>query len=586
MNLYTKPAVILILLFTSSLFALEVDVEEIRSDRVDFINYRGPHSNPDSVRAIYSIGSGLGRRVKAAGTNRRVRYYNKYSVVRALSPKEPEKYAADIISLDGKARVNHIKNVRRIIAAYLTEMYGYNAREARALALFVTYYNAIHRGDMDYFNTKYKGVVLGHINGTNAGIARVWHQWPGKTKLIIPLTQQSKKGIIEEIDPFVISGEKTRQLARKDENALDERKEISGMKKRSVKKERERIEDKKKEQEKTETGLTEKEKEIKKDRDTLSRKKEELKKKQEELDREKKTAEKITDPDKQKQKRREIEEKKKDLDREKEKTAGDEKKIEKREETVSREKEELKKEKEETQRQEKDLEEKEKDLEKEKSEIEEDETRKEIKKDPDKTEEKLKEKARELQERKEALDQRENSLRDKNLDRNVYANRLYYLKIKEYLVGGHYNNEMLMIDPVKKKVIFKSPIDNICGQRYDISSEGVVVITHLGNHKSGHRLTLLDRETLKPIRSGTDDVFWRSFIEIREGYIYAIMIEQGRYYLGKYDKNLKLVARSNEWINENTFITFFDDLIYINRQDKQIIVLEKDTLTVVDVIKP
>jgi hypothetical protein len=86
----------------------------------------------------------------------------------------------------------------------------------------------------------------------------------------------------------------------------------------------------------------------------------------------------------------------------------------------------------------------------------------------------------------------------------------------------------------------------------------------MGNHRSGHRLTILDRETLKPLLYGTDDVFWRSFIEIRDGFIYAITIENGRYFLGKYDQNLKIVARSNEWVNENTFITFFDEFIYIN----------------------
>ena len=74
------------------------------------------------------------------------------------------------------------------------------------------------------------------------------------------------------------------------------------------------------------------------------------------------------------------------------------------------------------------------------------------------------------------------------MDKNIYANKLYYLKIKEYLDGGHYNNEMYMIDAATMKVMFKSPAEYICGSRYDVFSGGVVVITHRGSHTMGHRL--------------------------------------------------------------------------------------------------
>ena len=91
-------------------------------------------------------------------------------------------------------------------------MYGYDYRDARALALFTTYYNAVHRGDMTYFKSRYKKVVLKHLNSGNAGISTKYYNWPGRTRMVIPLTEADKRGKIRLVDPFIIADEKTRKL--------------------------------------------------------------------------------------------------------------------------------------------------------------------------------------------------------------------------------------------------------------------------------------------------------------------------------------------------------------------------------------
>ncbi len=143
-----------------------------------------------------------------------------------------------------------------------------------------------------------------------------------------------------------------------------------------------------------------------------------------------------------------------------------------------------------------------------------------------------------------------------------------------------------MINASTKKIEFKSPVTNICGRRYDVFSGGIVVITHRGSHVSGHRLTLIDREKLTAKISGEDNIFWRSFIEIKENNIYAIIKEGDNFYLGKFDQDLKLVVKSKEKINENTFITFFDKYIYVNGYNKNIVVLNKDDFSLEGEIKP
>jgi len=46
------------------------------------------------------------------------------------------------------------------------------------------------------------------------------------------------------------------------------------------------------------------------------------------------------------------------------------------------------------------------------------------------------------------------------------------------------------------------------------------------------------------------------------------------------------VAKSKEELSENTFISFWDSYIYINRRDGRIIVLNREDLGFIDEVKP
>ncbi len=580
-----------IVLFSVSLFAIEVDIDEIKTKKVDFVNYTGKGNKSESINEIKSIGYRLSYLVKNGKTDTPLRFNMKYSVIRALSKDEKDKFSADIIFIDKTARVDHIRNVRRIISAYLEGMYGYTGREADAVAVYTTYYNAIYRGNTDYFASKYSDMVIKHITKRNAGISTLWSDWPGKTAIIIPLTEENKRGEIGGIDPFIISDDKVKEEVRKDKDNKENTKEIINLKEKDIDKSKKDLtEDKKK--------LDEKKKETQVEKKKVEDKKVENVKKKEELKKEKEEVKKIKDPEKKKVKEEEIkkkedevkkEEKKiteteKKVNKEEDKIKKDEKVIEKKEEEIKKKEEDVKKDKTTTENSDKentpgDTKDKQKDN-----------TTDTTKDKPaEKTavkEETLKKKEETLKEKEKELDKREDTLKDKVPSEGVFGLKIYYLEVKEYLEAGHYNNAMYMINTTTKKIDFKSPVENICGRRYDVFSGGIAVITHSGTHEAGHRLTLLDRETLKATTTGEDNIFWRSFIEIKENNIYAIIKDGETFYLGKFDAKLKLIAKSTEKINGNTFITFFEKFIYVTREDKTIIVLKVDDLTLSDVIKP
>jgi hypothetical protein len=582
MKKYLFAAIICI--FTASLFAIEVDIDEIKTKKVNFVNYTGKGSKSETVSEIKSIGYRLSYQVKKSKTDDLFRYHMKYSILRALAKDDKEKFSADILFIDKDARVDHIRNVRRIISAYLEGMYGYTTREADAVAVYTTYYNAVYRGNLDYFSSKYSTEVTKHLTKNNAGISTLWSDWPGKTAIVIPLTEENKRGEIGGIDPFVISDENVKEEVKKEKDNKTTTDEVIKIKEKEIGKNKKDIEEDKK-------IIEDKKKETQDEKKKIEIKKEETEKKKEEIKKEKEETAKIKDPEKRKVKEEEIKKKEDEVKKEEKKITETEKKIVKEEEKIKEDEKKIDKKEEEIKKKEDEVKKEKTDTVKEKTtgETKDNKNKKtETGKDENTSvkDEALKKKEETLKEKEKELDKREDKLKDKDSGEGVFGLKIYYLEVKDYLEGGHYNNTMYMINTTTKKIDFKSPVTNICGRRYDVFSGGIAVITHTGDHKAGHRLTLIDRETLKEIKTGEDNIFWRSFIEVKDNQIYAIIKDQETYYLGKFDMNLKLIAKSPEKINSNTFITFFEKSIYINREDKTIIVLKIEDLTLSDVIKP
>jgi hypothetical protein len=232
------------------------------------------------------------------------------------------------------------------------------------------------------------------------------------------------------------------------------------------------------------------------------------------------------------------------------------------------------------------VEEKKQEVAAEKKDIQRDETALRIQKEPEKVQKELEKKSEELAAREQEVSKREEAAKKGETDSSIFGGIFYYLKIKEYLTGGHYNNEMYAINAATSKIVCKSPMSNICGHKFDIFKEGVVVITHKGDHRAGHFLTLLDLKTLEPKATGADAVFFRSFVEVRDNRIYAVLNRDDSYFLGRFDTAMKTLAVSKDSVDPDSSVTFFGELIYINGSDKKILVLNKEDLSTKGLITP
>ena len=224
-------------LFLAGVSALEVNEPELKvtgSETIEFINYTGPHKVIDSLEAIKRIGSDMGKTIvpeKASSVGNK----NKYYVVHAVDATEKDKLDADILFIGPDATVDHVINLRRIISAYLSSAYGYSQKDADTLAVFITVYNAVYRGQYDVYQSKYKAFVMQNLSKDNCGLSVNYKDWPGKSEIVIPLYDIN--GGLSTVDTSVISDSTVVDSMKEDDDKnVESRKDMVDLKEREAEK--------------------------------------------------------------------------------------------------------------------------------------------------------------------------------------------------------------------------------------------------------------------------------------------------------------------------------------------------------------
>ncbi len=263
---------LVVLLWPLSLYgqtSLEVDEEELESqiDRsVEFQNYTGPYDRIDPAEEIFQIGRSLAAQIDGPGGRGRIG--NSYQVIRVADPDVLEGLDADILYILPQGRVDHIDNVRRILAGYLEAAYDYSRSDALLLAELVTIYNAIYRGNLDFYRGRYKDAVLSNLSAA-VGISTLYSDWPGATELVTPLDSGAEPGRLRSIDPIELTDEGVEdQLREQEDRGIETREDAVDLMERAIDQEEERIEEE-------EEAIAEAEQELQQREEELQRQSEE-----------------------------------------------------------------------------------------------------------------------------------------------------------------------------------------------------------------------------------------------------------------------------------------------------------------------
>ncbi|QFI14836.1 P83/100 family protein [Borrelia sp. CA_690] len=186
--------------------AREVDREKLKdfvNMDLEFVNYKGPYDFSNTYEQIVGIGEFLARPLINSNSNSS--YYGKYFINRFIDDKD-KKASVDVFSISSKSQLDSIYNLRKILVGYLIKSFDYDRSSAELISKVITIYNAVYRGDLDYYKGFYIEPALKSLTKENAGLSRVFSQWAGKTQIFIPLKKNILSGNIEsdiDIDSLV-----------------------------------------------------------------------------------------------------------------------------------------------------------------------------------------------------------------------------------------------------------------------------------------------------------------------------------------------------------------------------------------------
>lgn len=331
--------------FVSALFALGISLsghylfsqdlaeEELRSVRlgtVEFVNYEGPYERIDTLDQILGIGRALASRSISG----------KYRVSRIFDP-EAELLSADLLSLEEDAQVDHIDNLRRIMASYLTEAYEYTFEDAAILAEFASFYNAVHRGDMAYFESSYQPQVIAALDPLKAGLATVYSDWPGKTQIVLPISAALFSGE-GGIDTDALTDDQViEELRQEEDKGIPVRKEMTELKEEEIEEEERAIDEATEELARDEAQLDQTEEELSRQEQEISAAERETAAMQPGEEREAREEELRRDREELEEQQEQVAEEREELDSRREEIAEAENSVEERVEEIREEREEI-----------------------------------------------------------------------------------------------------------------------------------------------------------------------------------------------------------------------------------------------------
>ena len=487
-----KISVLLILiLVTASLFSQSVEKEElfkVKRESVEFVNYEGPHAKFETADEIRGIGIYLGNRIKMGEI--RGNYFGRYSIIHAYIEEGQGLFNADILVVEKDAVVDHIDNIRRILSGYLQSAYSYSIEDADIIAEFASYYNAVYRGDFQYFISMYNEIVINSLDEDKAGISTRYLEWPGATQLIVPLTASGET----RIDTDAISNEDViEDLRTQDDKGIEPRKDIVELKEREIEEEQDKIGDQKEKLKEESIELEAEKDQLEGDKDSLADS--------------------------------EVREREEDI------TKKETELVEKQEELIAREEDQQK-------RQES------------------------------------------VQQEREQIAEDEKKLIEEKKKSSVETAAA--IKTVPFLIIDSSDSDLMgrlvLINTMTGKIDKRSSINTVRGRRYYLSGKNMLIVSGIDRDPQAVRLMFLDSETLEVLIQGDVDVFSDTDIVLDGNSVFAVVRENGKWYVGRFNKDLELQARSEDEVLAYTPLQLNDGILYVQLDNGKVAVLIPDTL--------
>lgn len=562
----SKSILFPVILFLSPVYLFsqqrpQIAEEAIEGAPVQFINRTNRRATEAARAQEINLGRNLGEQIIQADavTSTQIQ------VQRIFDP-DVEKYGADIMSILPQADFGHIRSIMRVVQGYLETSFEYTPRQAATLSELIIFYNAALRLRPELIQNSYSINVLKELNLQKAGIDRNYRNWSGNTQLLIPL----RKNIVRP-DSSDLDREEIRTVLEQDKSInlpKEKREEIQKIESQRKAEDLQRLEKKEQEIQRKEQEIQRKEQELETQRQNIQKQMEDTNRVLQELRKDPvKNEEQIK---KEEAKQQQLQEQQQSLQAQQEQIQNEKAQIEKEKQEIAEQKQEIQNNQTTVARKEEEKKETQQALQ-----------------EQTKVDERLQNLQKEVENLRKELQKKE------ELSENVINEKIIFLKVIRFIEGGHYNNELWMIDPNNDDALFKGPFTNICSRKFlAVENLGVLVVGYEGsiNDHSTHFLYLLDENTLQVKKRTKEKIAFNTFIEFRDNSIYVIEELDGKHYLAKFNRELELESRSEVPVHPHTEITFFKNKIYLTGSGREtsipIQVFDKQQLKLLKTISP
>jgi len=512
---------------------------------VVFINYEGPHARVNTWEEIRQIGVGLGQLIAErerglaptlnamSQEERRTYSYrfeigalNRYFVIHCVSGPEDNKLDADIFGLGVDTGVDHIRNLRLIIRGYLQAAYNYSPSDAALLAEYITIYNAVYRGNWDYFTNRYKSQVMSHLTRDRAGLSIRYDEWPGRTLIVIPLGH----GGLSSIDTSVISDRRViEEMRREDDQGVQQRQNLVDLMEREA--------------EQAERQAQQERERIRQEENRIAeeRARQEQERQQQEQD------------------RRQIEQERQQTREEQQQGTITQEEARQRQEELDRREQETQRQEQETQRQEQETQQREQELE-------------QRREDAQRLEEFAEQKTEDAQEHRQQIAEDQQAVIVQEASGGVFGVTIE--KTTPVAMG-----RIIRLNPANGRELRRSPLDTVHVRTVTFIGGRIIAIAGEARGQGAVRLIEINQNSLEMAKQGDDDIKAGSLLWVNGNDLYAITTDGTSCFLGRFNTNLELQAKSSVQIHPDAGVTIQQGRLLTQRADGSALALNPADLS-------
>ncbi|HTP59507.1 MAG TPA: P83/100 family protein, partial [Spirochaetia bacterium] len=483
-----------------------------------FVNYVGPHTTIDTLAQIVGIGQALGQGL--ADKPAEMSFNGKYRLIHAVGAPEGQKLDADIFIIEAGAEVDDVVNIMRMVSGYLQAAYAYSPADAMVLARFVVYYNAVFRGDLNYFGSAYKTIVMKNISADNAGIALKYTDWPGKTRMLIPL-QGTGKGNLNAVGAGQLASPKVvENLQQQPGKALPERKQLTELEQRGMEQGQQKLEQQ-------QTQLQQQQQQLAQQQQKLEQTRQEAAQTQ--------TA--ASQPGATPEQKQQAEQKQAEVQQQQQAVQAQQQQVQQTQQAVAQQQQQQQTQQQSVQQQ--------------RAGIASDE---------------------------QAQIQQQQAQKPAPAPPASVQGPGQVLFIYDLGEAPDHLGKLVLIDLVSGKLVSQSELNSVRGRTYVTVGNVIVVLAGRTGGNAAVRLVSVDPASLVVQQQGKDNIAPSSYLTVSESSVFAIVDSGHGAFLGRFDQGLTLQAQSERAVDPFSYITVSGSEVFVQDDQGNILILNKDDL--------